>query len=728
MDIKLITLASYVKPQIVENKNKNWVLNGPKNSFYQYIIDRNNGSATNSSINSTYISLIYGRGLDFKDGLKGVNDWALLQKYLRPQELRKVIADFQIFNEYSVQVIRTKGGGLSSIKHLPKQLVAPSIKNEDGEIESYWYSEDWTNTNKYRPEEFSAFGTSKDAIEIYVGRPYRVGDEYISSPDYLAGLQYAEMEEEISNLNISSIRNGLSAGYIINIPDGKSWGDEEKDEFERQVKKKLTSSSNASNFIISFNGRDVEIDITPFPVNDNIHKQWDFLTKECKTQLMTAHRVISPSLVGLSSASGFSSVADEMDMSEKQTMKRVIKPKQDFIIDGITDILSQFDINLDLHFKPLTEEIEDIVEEVVEDKKETVKLAGFDPSQKRGPDGKWGSMGNRGEADSKEKINVTDKQLKDQLKSHNANDGSTFSTDGKDLFGKKGAISVSTFESLSEKIKGKDVTEQQLRNFIEKHADLLGENSEYSIGTWYDKKTGTTWLDIVTVTDMANALDLAKKHNQIAIFNLETGEEIMTGGTGVSLSFNPSQKRDKYGRWTNENNMHLIENSIKDQSFETAVIYDKEGNVLKTVDGDKLSVNVGGMPQEAHTLTHNHPNNSSFSRQDLIYLQDQKLNRMRVVTPSGVVYEVVLKDFSGNERSKFVSDYWEQATKLADKEVADYAANLYKNDENFNLYWRYKEERLAEVQKLFGRYSDRRMKYLIENTPMGSVIQYNVYE
>ena len=92
------------------------------------------------------------------------------------------------------------------------------------------------------------------------------------------------------------------------------------------------------------------------------------------------------------------------------------------------------------------------------------------------------------------------------------------------------------------------------------------------------------------------------------------------------------------------------------------------------------------------------------------------------------VYEVVLKDFSGNERSKFVSDYWEQATKLADKEVADYAQNLYKNDRDFNLYWRYKEERLAEVQKLFGRYSDRRMKYLIENTPMGSVIQYNVYE
>ena len=71
---------------------------------------------------------------------------------------------------------------------------------------------------------------------------------------------------------------------------------------------------------------------------------------------MTAHKVISPSLVGLSSASGFSSVADEMDMSERQTIKRVIKPKQDFIIDAIEEVLVNYGINLDLYFAPLTEE------------------------------------------------------------------------------------------------------------------------------------------------------------------------------------------------------------------------------------------------------------------------------------------------------------------------------------------------------------------------------------
>ena len=67
---------------------------------------------------------------------------------------------------------------------------------------------------------------------------------------------------------------------------------------------------------------------------------------------MTAHKVISPSLVGLSSASGFSSVADELDMSERQTIKRVIKPKQDFILDAIEEVFVNYGINLDLYFSP----------------------------------------------------------------------------------------------------------------------------------------------------------------------------------------------------------------------------------------------------------------------------------------------------------------------------------------------------------------------------------------
>lgn len=363
-DIKLITLTSYSRPPLMEDKSRDWVMNGRNNEYYNYITDRNNGSPTNSSINQSYSTLIYGKGLRTSSGSLGAENWARLQTILRPKELRKMIADFQVFGEFSFEVIETKGGDLHSLTHIPKQMVIPSIANEKNEIERYWFSRNWRKYTdvEYTPVAYNAYGAAR-GNSIYVAKPYVVGAEYFGAPSYSSALVFAEMEEEIANTQISSIKNGLSAGYIIQIPNGTNYTPEEKEEFERQVKKKLTSSSNASNFIISFNDQEVAIEVTPFPVNANVHKQWEALQDQCKTQIMTAHKVISPSLVGLSSASGFSSVADEMDMSERQTIKRVIKPKQDFIIDAIEEVLVNYGINLDLYFAPLTEEV---VEETAE--------------------------------------------------------------------------------------------------------------------------------------------------------------------------------------------------------------------------------------------------------------------------------------------------------------------------------------------------------------------------
>jgi len=366
-DIKLITLTNYVRPPLMEDKSRDWVMNGRLNQYYNYIIDRNNGSPTNASINESYTTLIYGKGLRTSSGALGAEGWGRLQTILRPRELRKMVRDFQVFGEFSFEIIESKGGELHSLTHVPKEMLIPAIANEKNEIEKYWFSRNWQKYTDidYTPISFPAFGAQK-GNSMFVARPYTVGNEYFGSPDYSSGLVYAEIEEELSNMYISSIKNGLSAGYIINIPNGTNYTPEEKEEFERQVKKKLTSSSNSSNFIISFNDQEVAIDVTPFPVNSSVHKQWDTLTEQAKTQLMTAHRVISPSLVGLSSASGFSSVADEMDMSVRQTIKRVIKPKQDFVIEALEEVLVHYGINLDLYFAPLTEEKIEVKEETAE--------------------------------------------------------------------------------------------------------------------------------------------------------------------------------------------------------------------------------------------------------------------------------------------------------------------------------------------------------------------------
>lgn len=352
-DIRLIQLNNYVRPKVEENKSKNWVLNGKNNSFYHYLIDRYNGSTTNSAIINSYIDMIYAGGIGAKNSFVNTSDWIRFNVIMKDVDIRKVISDFALFNEFSLQVIKAKNKkDLGAIKHLPKERVAPSIENEDEEINFYWYSRDWSNVNKFKPLEFPAFGTSKDDIEIYNGKPYKAGKTYFADPDYLAGLPYCEMEEEISNYYISHIKNGLSFGYIINIPDGKSLTPEEKDDLERRIKQKLTGSTNAGKFVLSFNGRDAEITVTALQVND-AHKQWEYLTSESRQQIMTAHRVVSPMLFGIKDNTGFGNNADELNVAREQLIKFVIEPKQRFIIEALKEILEHYNINLDLYFKPV---------------------------------------------------------------------------------------------------------------------------------------------------------------------------------------------------------------------------------------------------------------------------------------------------------------------------------------------------------------------------------------
>ena len=370
IELSVVKFATYVRPDEAVDKTRNWVLNGKKNSFYQYIIDRNAGSPTNGSINKTYTDLILGQGLSFvknqSGSAKNAQDWAKLNSILKAKDLKRIATDFQVFGAASMQIQKNNKGELISISHIPKQSIVPAIENEDGEIDMYWHSKDWTNIfrTENTPVDYPAFGSSKEGLEIYVVRPYSVGMTYFESPDYVSGLQYSESEEEISNMYINSIKNGLSTGFIINVKNGYSIEPEDKKKFKKNVEEKLAGSSNGGNFIISFGGESVEVEVIPFPVNQGVHKQWEVLNDTCAQKILTSHRCPSPSIAGIISSSGFSNTAEEMDMAEEQLLKRVIAPKQKYLTDALEEILVSYDINLDLVFKPLTEVKDEAAPEV----------------------------------------------------------------------------------------------------------------------------------------------------------------------------------------------------------------------------------------------------------------------------------------------------------------------------------------------------------------------------
>lgn len=375
-DIRIIGFNKYDKPVVKPITGQKWVTNGRNNEYYDYLIARYKGSTTHASICNSYSDLIYGKGLAERDVEQDSKEWKDFLKLFSKKDQRKVISDYQTLGAFSFQVHRQAGDltKLAKLEHIAKNLVIPSEEDENGNIPSYWFSRDWKNKWKYPPQEFPAFGTSNEPVEIYVGQPYVIDEPYFSQPDFAPALQYASVEEELSNYYLSHIENGLSFGSVINVPDSYDWSDSQKDKYEKKLKDKVTGSSQAGHVVINFMGSNDPITIENIE-NNQAHKQWDFLGAEARQQLLTAHRATSPSIVGVISSSGFSNTADEMDTAEFQLMKRVISPKQNFLTEAVEEILGFFEIEKDLYFIPLTDVPEEATEEEKDNKEEDVKLS-----------------------------------------------------------------------------------------------------------------------------------------------------------------------------------------------------------------------------------------------------------------------------------------------------------------------------------------------------------------
>ena len=354
MKLHAINLASYTKPEVIEQKNRDWVDYGADNNYYQYLIDRFQGSPTNNAIINAVSDLIYGKGIDAADSHRKPAEYAAMRSLIHESCLRKVTSDLKLMGQAAFQVIYSKDGRqVAQVEHMPIQTLRAEKCNEEGDIEGYYYCANWEKLGpNEKPERFAAFGTSNDSIEILVIRPYRAGFYYYSPVDYQGGLPYAELEEEVANYHINNIKNGLAPSMMINFNNGVP-DEEERMEIERKIREKFSGSSNAGNFILAFNeSKELAATIDAVPLSD-APAQYEFLSSEAMQKLMVAHRVTSPMLLGIKDDSGLGNNAEEIETATLLFDNTVIRPFQNLIIDAIEQILSVNGIALDLYFRTL---------------------------------------------------------------------------------------------------------------------------------------------------------------------------------------------------------------------------------------------------------------------------------------------------------------------------------------------------------------------------------------
>lgn len=76
-------------------------------------------------------------------------------------------------------------------------------------------------------------------------------------------------------------------------------------------------------------------------------------------------------------------------------------------------------------------------------------------------------------------------------------------------------------------------TADAIQRYADKHAHLFAEDKSLYLGGWRNSEDGKLYLDISdNVKDEGKAVALGRNRDQISVFNLDTFEEINTGGTG----------------------------------------------------------------------------------------------------------------------------------------------------------------------------------------------------
>ena len=363
MNLDLIKLSHYNIPHLVEDSKNDWISFGEDNLYPNYLLELFLGSAINGALVKSIGAMIYGEGLAATNVYESTDT---KESYLRLTELlhnsdddvlKDLALDLKLFGGCYVNVIWSRDRSkIAKIHHIPAQYIR-SGKMIDGEINTYYYSADWSKAKKgqFKPRPYAAFNTEDrtQASQILMIRDKNPALFYGFAPDYVAATDWIQMELEIAQFHLANITSGMTPSMHVGFSNGVPT-EEERRTIERQLNQKFAGTGNAGKILITFNdGKETTPTIEPIQMND-AQNAWVEMSKQSVNQILAGHRVTSPILFGIrAEGGGLGNNADELRDAFSLFTNTVVVPFQNTLLKGLEKIFHVNDINLDLYFKSL---------------------------------------------------------------------------------------------------------------------------------------------------------------------------------------------------------------------------------------------------------------------------------------------------------------------------------------------------------------------------------------
>jgi predicted transcriptional regulator len=286
-------------PVFKENKAKGFVTFGADNLYPDFLIELFNKSPKHNAIVSAKASYVAGIGTEVygqstEDIAKIQNKLKSINAYETYEELKaKVAYDAELFNGFAVEVIWNKAKTApSEYYHIPFKDIRKGLEGE------YVYCADWTDTKAEKIHYQPYNPITRESKQLYYCQFYRPGQGEYPLPDYVGALKYIEVDTEISNYYLNSIKNGFTAQTHIQLFKGIPTPEEAR-ATARRFKENYQGTDNAGGLIIQYNDPTEKESVINNLQPSDFDKQFDLLNKTVQQEIFVAHKVNSPMLFGV---------------------------------------------------------------------------------------------------------------------------------------------------------------------------------------------------------------------------------------------------------------------------------------------------------------------------------------------------------------------------------------------------------------------------------------------
>lgn len=343
--ILFVNLSEAQMPTYTERPRDGFIEFGERNKYPDYLLSLFDNSAKHNAIIKGKVNYITGNGWEgsSEQFIKEPNKSETLEDLTR-----KFATDIEIFGGCYIEVIWGKlSGRIAAIGHIDYAKVRTNKDNTQ-----FWYSQDWSNTAKYRPKVLPAFNPMvPKGTQIFYLREYRPGLNAYALPGYMGALNYIESDIQVSRHVLSNAQTGFSASKLITLPDGEPTDDEKRDTQKRF--KDAFTGANGRKFMLSFVN-----DASRKPIVDDLGAS--DLTKEdfsrvdaiIQQNIFSGHQITSPSIFGIAEPGKLGTRTEMRDAFEifKNTY---VNDKQRMIESAMNMIVSYAGGVADLKIRPV---------------------------------------------------------------------------------------------------------------------------------------------------------------------------------------------------------------------------------------------------------------------------------------------------------------------------------------------------------------------------------------